>query len=95
MNTATIIETTAPNSHCPECHKNGTAQILFSGLRAYRLALASGAITRDTDAREIEVEIGSYEWALAEQNDYSLRNTSAPHTIRRIIDAHEKATKTA
>ena len=88
--TATIIEVTNPEAHCPEHHVCGEATLYLSGFAAYRLALEGKVISCHMPAAEVEVMVGSYRWASAESHDYSLRGAKPPHNIARILQEHSK-----
>lgn len=91
MTTKTIIEAANINSHCPNCHVNDRATTFFSSFAAYRLGIEDGLVNPEMPAHELEVEVGSYEWALAESNGYGARGFKPPYSIQRVVAANEKA----
>ena len=89
--TRATLEITGPDSHCTQCDTCGPVAMLLASREGYRLAVEAGIIDFDMPVRSFEAEVGSYEWAISERNEYWLRDITPPHSLQRIIDAHKKA----
>ena len=85
MTTKTIIEATITISQAPD------AKFYFSSFELYLDAMPDIPNLLVAVAHQIEVEVGSFKWALAESHDYTLRGYKAPFDIERIISVHTKA----